>query len=178
MEREKGFKVLGIVLTSVSVVWAIAVIFIGIFGHYNYNRDYQSSWDLAEKASTIPQKLEYIQQFVNVLEVSPMRGKHDALFFPTPDNSFEENLKALKSLQSRLIEIREMNPNSFEYNTAIQQITGQEQGEAQEMLSIFSGTWWIVNHFFLWNWVCVVHLCLILIMFIFGIRYWNYGTWE
>jgi hypothetical protein len=40
-------------------------------------------------------------------------------------------LEAVKTLAERLDQIKKLDPNSFEYNTAIQQITGQEQGEAE-----------------------------------------------
>ena len=87
------------------------------------------------------------------------------LFFKTPDNSFDKNLEALQSLKTRLDEIQKMNVTSFEYQTAIQQITAQEQGEAQDMLEVFSGIWWKNNYLFLWEWVAVLEvvLCIVLI---------------
>ena len=58
-----------------------------------------------------------------------------------------------------------MNVASFEYQTAIQQITAQEQGEAQAMLEVFSGIWWKNNYIFLWEWVAVLEVvfCIFLI---------------
>ena len=58
-----------------------------------------------------------------------------------------------------------MNVASFEYQTAIQQITAQEQGEAQAMLEVFSGIWWKNNYIFLWDWIAAVEVffCIFLI---------------
>lgn len=44
-----------------------------------------------------------------------------------------------------------MDANSFQYNTAIQQITQQEQGEAIDMLSVFQGCWYKENYILLWG---------------------------
>lgn len=131
--------------------------------NYEYNNTIKSSWDLADKASTIAQKSDYIDQFVAKLEASGLQGTNNALYFPTPDNSFDKNLEAVKSLQSRLHSVKTMDENSFAYQTAIQQITAQEQGEADNMLSVFSGSWWKVHHYYLWNgwWTLTIVLGLI-----------------
>ena len=57
-------------------------------------------------------------------EASGEFSSNDAIFFPTPNNELESNLAMLKTLNERLIEIKGMDPKSFEYNMAIQQITG------------------------------------------------------
>jgi hypothetical protein len=171
-------KIMGILMFIASLVWGGILIGKCILGDYAYERDYSSSWSLAEKASTIPQKLIYIDQFTKKLENSPMRGDHNAIILTTPDNSFEKNLEALKSLQLRLTEIQTMDANSFQYNTAISQITAQEQGEAQRMLGVFEGTWWKANHFFLWDWVGGINVLLCIICLVFGVRYWAYGNWS
>jgi len=127
-------KTFGAVLTIVCIIVLILNIFNGIYGNYEYEKKYESYWNLAVKASTIPQKAEYVDQFVAKIESAGMEGEYDAVFMNTPDNSFDYNLLALKSLQLRLKDIQDMNITSFEYQTAIQQITGQEQDEAIAML--------------------------------------------
>src|SRR5687768_15835608 len=97
--------------------------------NYEYEGKIGSYWSLADKASTIPQKAEYIDKFVKAIEKEKL-AEHNALIYPTLDNETASNIRALKSLQSRLHEIKGMDPRSFEYQTAIQQITAQEQGEA------------------------------------------------
>jgi len=176
-ENEKFYKKLGISLFLISLIWAVIDISVGVYGWYKYDNTIQSYWSLADKASTIEQKSVYLDKYVTVLENSGLNGQYDALFMNTPDNSFDKNLEALKSLQTRLGEIQGMDPKSFEYNTAITQITAQEQGEAYAMISVFSGVWWKVNHFLLWSWVCGINVVLCIFTFIIGIRYWNYGNW-
>jgi len=147
-----------IILTVVCSVILILDIAVGIIGSYQYEKDFASYWNLADKASTIPQKAQYIDKFVDALAESELVGKHNALFLITLDNSFDLNLDALRSLQLRLHEIETMDVTSFEYQTAMQQITAQEQGEANAMLSVFRGVWWKTHHLFLWNWICAVQV--------------------
>jgi uncharacterized membrane protein len=65
-----------------------------------------------------------------------------------------------------------MDVSSFEYQTAIQQITDQEQGGASPMLSVFEGIWWKTNYFLLWDWVGAVFVVILEIGFIVGLVIW------
>jgi hypothetical protein len=159
----------GIVLLCIAILLLIADTFVGIVGRYQFNSTIGSYWHLADKASTIPQKSTYLDKFVTALEASGLQGNHDAIILCTPNNSFDENIKALKSLQLRLHEIQGMDVTSFSYQTAIQQITAQEQGEATAMLSVFYGIWWKTHHFFLWNWVCLINIILLAVIGFVGI---------
>ena len=162
-------KVLGFVLLAFVLVVGIGDIANGIYGNYQYTRDFESYWQLADKASTIPQKSEYIDKFVSAIESGGFAGKYNALFMNTPDNSFDKNLEALKSLQGRLHEIEKMDITSFQYQTAIQQITAQEQGEAKNMLDVFSGIWWKEHHFWLWDWIAFCQITGIILLGIFTV---------
>jgi len=160
-------KTLGIFLTIIGILFIGLTISTGILGHYHFEKDFLSYWDLADKSSTIVKKSEYLDKFVEALEKGRFEGKYNALLLTTPDNSFDQNFEALKSLQQRLHEIKGMNVSSFEYQTAMQQITGQEQGEAFLMIKVFRGIWWKENHLLLWNWICGVQVivsCIILIV--------------
>lgn len=144
-----------------------------IFSNFEYKRDYQSYWNLAEKASSLPKKLEGIDKFVARLENSgSMHGKFNAIYMETPDNSFDENLQALKSLQIRMHEIEKMDVKSFEYQTAMQQITQQEQNEAGAMLSVFSGIWMKEHYFLLWDWVGLTQIISFVILLFWGFMSW------
>jgi hypothetical protein len=137
------------------IVIAVAILGIGIgvsiYAGYQYNNQIGSYWSLADKASTINQKSEYIDKFVEALKDAHLNGTNDTLWLATPDKSFDQNFKALLSLQARLKEIKTMDPSSFQYQTAIEQITAQEQGGAQPMLTNFENCWFKINHHFLWN---------------------------
>ncbi|MCX6749883.1 MAG: hypothetical protein NTZ83_00325 [Candidatus Pacearchaeota archaeon] len=128
---------------------------------------------MADKSSTIVKKSEYLDKFVGALEKGGFERKYNAVFLKTPDNSFDQNFEALKSLQKRLHEIQDMDVSSFEYQTAMQQITGQEQGEAQEMMKVFRGIWWKENHLLLWNWICLVQVILSCGVIIVGAVLWD-----
>jgi hypothetical protein len=155
-------KITGIVLLVVALIVLGLDIYNGIYGSYQYENQFESYWSLADKASTIPQKSQYIDRFISALEAGGFAGKFNAVMLQTPDNSFDKNLEAIKSLQLRLHEIEKMDVTSFQYQAAIQQITAQEQGEAKAMLHVFSGIWWKENHFFLWNWVGVLQVILMI----------------
>lgn len=166
-------KTIGIILTIVSTLFLIIDIGIGIIGHYKLEKDVFSYWNIADKASTIEKKSEYIDKFVEAIEKQKFEGKYNAIILTTPDNSYEYNFIALKSFQDRLNEIQNMDIKSFEYQTAIQQITSQEQGEAAPMLSVFKGLWWKENHLMLWKWIAVVQILLFISLLIAGIFIWS-----
>lgn len=139
-----------------------------IKARYEWERDYAQLWNLSDKASTIEAKKKLVGQFVEALESGHKRGafsSHNAKWLKQPDNSFASNLEALKTLRDRLNEIGGMNPSSFEYNTAMQQITEQEQGGASAMLGTINGCWKMANYFYIWSWVgtCLVALFILMI---------------
>jgi hypothetical protein len=139
-----------LVLGSVICIWQIVI---SIRGSYEYERTVAAEWSLADKSSTIPAKGQHLDKFVAALEGQGFQGQYNAVIFPTPDNSFDTNLEALKTLQNRLHEIEKMDVSSFQYQTAIQQITAQEQGEARKMLQVFEGVWWKTHHLMAWDWI-------------------------
>ena len=166
-------KTVGILLTIVFSIILVADTINTVIGHFDYTRQYASHWELAVKASSIPKKLEGVDRFVNALENSNMQGQHDALFLKTPNNGFNENLEALKSLQIRLHEIHDMDVSSFQYQTALAQITQQEQNEASQMLNVFEGIWWKQNHLMLWDWVGFINVFGSIALFGLGMILWG-----
>jgi len=59
-----------------------------------------------------------------------------------------------------------MNPESFAYQTAIQQITEQEQGQACLMLSVFKDCWLYKYHYTLWNDFIVIGFAILQLLII------------
>jgi hypothetical protein len=120
---------------------------------YQFEKDYGFAWNLAYKSSTIEAKAGYIAQFIGLMESNKTDfSAHNAKWMTTPDNSFEMNLAALKTLNSRLQEVMKMDVKSFEYQTAIQQITQQEQGEADQLIGAIYGCWLKEKHPVVWTW--------------------------
>jgi hypothetical protein len=159
----------GIVMLLVGVAATVFNVANEIVGEYQYSRQFGSYWSLAEKASTIPQKSKYVDAFVAALEAGGFAGEHNAVLLTTPDNSFDRNLEAVKSLQGRLHEILNMDVGSFQYQAAIQQITAQEQGEAKGMLDVFEGVWWKHSHPSLWRWVGGCQVVFFIVLAVGGV---------
>lgn len=158
--------VTGLIVFTTGALYSLSV-------ENEYESKIGSNWDLSIKASTIEQKSEYMDAFVLSLEQAELSGLNDALLYPTPDTDFDENLKAVKSLQSRLKEISVMNPNSFEYQTAMQQITEQEQEGGGGMVSVLQGCWTKKHYYIIWNPIIYISFCLVIaIVMTIGISMW------
>lgn len=143
-----------------------------VVANYHWENEYCNYWQLADKSSTILEKQKYISKFVDALEQGEKRGafaSHNAIWLKTPNNSFTANLDALKSLSGRLNEIQKMNPSSFEYNTAIQQITAQEQGEAHAMLAVFQGCFELSSYLIVWGFVGGIIVTVAIILLLAGL---------
>jgi hypothetical protein len=170
-------KVFG-TITIVSGVFLTLFIIKTVNANISYAREVGNYWTLADRSSTIEEKSKYINQFVEALEKS-RHADNNALVLDTPENSFDLNLKALKSLRDRLEEIKTMDVKSFEYQTAIQQITSQEQGDAKEMLSTLKGCWYLGNGYVrVWNWFGITVGCFFGIAFIAGGLFWLFAVIE
>ena len=161
-------KLLSWCLMVGSVIIGIVLIMMSVFADVEFNRNIGNYWDLADKSSTIERKGEYVDKYIEAFAAAKLEGTYDSLFFPTPSNNFDQNFEALKSLQKRLDEIHSMNPSSFEYQTALQQITDHEFTENTAVISVLEGSWWKVHHYLLWNWLIQVGLWLGLII-MFGV---------
>lgn len=156
-----------ILSTVACVVFVIGLLAYGPYDYYLsyvYERDFLCFWSLADKASTIPAKKQHIENFYNALNHAEKFASHNAVFLKTDDNSFAKNLAALKTFKDRLTEIETMSPSSFEYNTAIQQITAQEQGEASAMMDVFKGCWYLQNHMFYWGWISTIFYSILIVI--------------
>lgn len=157
---------LGVIMLIVSLIMIVLMIVLGIRVHYQYQREVESYWHIAEKASTIEAKSQYIDSFYVALQRADLSGMHDAIIYPTMDNSFDYNFKMLKTLEDRLQEIKGMDVTSFQYQQAISQITAQEQGEASDMIGVFNGTWVLKYHSFLWEWVAALEVIFFVVIMI------------
>ena len=129
-----------------------------IYTNYECNRDLLSYWKLSAKASTLKQKSAYLDQFVVNLEGAHLSG-NNALILKTPNNSYEQNMATLKSLQSRMEEIKSLDVRSFEYQQAMYQISAQEEGGVNGVPDLI-GVWYLDHHPSVWGWIDVVRWSL------------------
>lgn len=150
-------KAIATFLLSIGIVLSIGLpIWRALKADNEYSQTVLYYWSLADKASTIERKAEYVDSFVVALERAGLAGTSNALWLKNPNNSFDANLEALKTLKGRLHQIESMDLKSFEYQTAISQITAQEQGEAKPMLDVFEGCWYLKHHFWFWDWITAI----------------------
>ena len=164
MGKGVGFLLIGLVAVCILVG-----IIINVVAEYNYENYYSSYWSLADKSSTLEAKSMYVGQFVDKLNNSRLGfADYNAVFLKTPDNSFDRNFQALVSLRDRLNTISQMNESDFAYQTAIQQITAQEQGEADAMLKVFHGCYFLANYPLLWEWYMYIVLGILAIVGMIG----------
>lgn len=153
--------VIGLLLLLGGLSFAISRGVVRFNASWEYENKISNYWDLADKASTITQKAAYINAFVSALEKADLKDVNANLFRETPASGFNQNFIALKSLQVRLRQISSMDENSFACQTAIQQITEQEQGQACDMLGVFEDCWYRINHYTLWHPVYLVGFILL-----------------
>lgn len=126
-----------------------------VSNNLTYEREFSSHWEMADRSSTIAEKSVRLSKFVAALEGGDF-AKHSAIFLQTPQNSFAENMAALKTLSERLKQIEGMDPGSPQYALSIDQITKQEQGEAGAMLSVFLGAWFIEHCIWNFDWIAIL----------------------
>ncbi len=158
--------------TFVIIACVIVLVAEGIHAiatNYTYTRDIENEWVLADRSSTIEAKTVHMDKFIAALEASGLQGEYNAVFLTKPENSFDANMEALKSLQVRLHEIAGMDPNSFQYNTALHQITEQEQGQASGMIDTFESIYWKEHATWLWGWIGVICVMLPIVVGFFAV---------
>jgi len=166
-------KKVGVFLLVVGILFSGYRIYQRVDAKYEYQSKIGNNWELADRAATLSQKSEYIDKYVNALSKENLEETYDALFYPNAENAFDENMKALKSLQGRLKDISKMDENSFAYQTALHQITEQEQGQAQGLTETLKNCWYKQHHYTLWNgllfWLFLaIEVILICLGLIFG----------
>jgi hypothetical protein len=155
------------------LIWSVlAVSYIGT--SFAWERDYGSKWELADRASTIKAKADLVASFLNSIELSPSRfSDHNAIFLRTDQNSLKRNLDALRTLSLRLEEISMMDPRSPEYQWAIQQITAQEQGEAEGLIGTIRGCFFLGTMSLAWGWIGIslvlMPICMWCVLFVVAV---------
>lgn len=134
---------------------------------YHAEQQFNQFWELADKSSTIEAKADYMGKFLHALESGKSDfADHNAVWLKTPNNALESNIEAVRTLCGRLEQIRGMDPASFQYNTAIEQITKQEQGEAGQMLAVIDGCYWLKNAPICWGWIGAMVIFAEFLMFV------------
>ena len=165
-EQKMGRIISGILMILVSSCFCVLSIVQCSSAKIEYHNEVSYAWDLADKSSTLSEKSRYVDEFISNLKKIE-HTEYGAMVFKTKEKRFDLNLKALESLGKRLKEVQKLDINSFAYQTAIQQITGQEQGEATAMLWIFYNSfilekyWWGYEAVVIWVWSLWTCICCV-----------------
>lgn len=144
-------KTFGTLLILVALGLLGSLIADDVFEGYCWDRDCYSYWEMADRASTLAKKSEYLDKFMAALDAQNLGGSHANLFLNTPRTQYDFNRDALGSLQSRMHATAAMDQNSMAYQMAIQQITGQEWGEADALINTINDCYDSVHFYCLWN---------------------------
>ena len=169
-------RALGVVLIGLAVLLLGVYVEQNVVASYEYEQTISSYWTLSDRASSLPLKAAYLDQFVAAVDSAHLTG-HNAVFLKTPQNDVGQNIVALKSLQERMHDIRNMDVTSFQYQQAMAQITGQEQGEAQAMLDTIEGVWFLKHHPLLWDWISLLVCMGILGLGLVGVLMVSLDDW-
>lgn len=157
---------------------AIFLIYNLVAENYYFEKDFKSSWELSDRSSTLQAKEQYMTQFIEELNnKSNQFTEYDAVFLKTPQNSFDNNLKAVTTLRDRLVDIKGMNESSFEYQTAIQQITAQEQGQADALIGTLRGCYDLKSYPITWAWLCVIYAIITFSLIAIGAYLFSYSRY-
>lgn len=127
---------------------------------YFYDKQIGQYLKLADDASTAQIKLQYFYQY---RDLASQISRNDAYFiFKQKQYTRDEQLKILDTLIIRLEDATNMDPQSFEYQQAMYQISGQEFNHTLERInSIFFNAWLrsgMISYWVIWNWLVVILL--------------------
>lgn len=162
-------KTIGWLLTIACLFFIGLWIYNGIYASYQWDNTVLSNWTLSDKSSTLDAKASYMDKFVSALQSNNL-ADNDALIYKTADNNCQNNIDAVITLRDRLTQIKGMDETSFQYQQAIQQITSQEQGEADNLIYTLHGCWLKTHHYNLWNpWIITLFIFGIILLGAFGI---------
>lgn len=159
-------RTLGVMATIFGLI-LVSYIGFGVKAWGEYESQYGYNWTMAVNSSTLDKKSYYVDKYIQTIEESgEFNGKSAAILVKTPAEAYENNLASLKDLQSRLKEIKSVDIKSFEYQTAIQQITEQIiTNENRNTLNIQH--MWFINHYFLLSdWLCFFGVIISAILFV------------
>jgi hypothetical protein len=111
-----------IVLCSIILLGGIATC---VSAHYSYSLNVGQYLNLADDASVAAVKLDHLREYRVAIQKTVQRN--DArLWFTQRQYTRDAQLEILDTLITRLEQMSQMDPKGFEYQTAMQQVSGQE----------------------------------------------------
>lgn len=118
------FGILLLLLPSIILGWG---------GYYNwitdmaYQREIGIYFKYADRASDASTKSEYFNQYVDAIEKEGLTEGCTSIFYcEQPNAQLKDNYKALKSLQTRLNELKQLDEKETAYQLGMTQMTENE----------------------------------------------------
>lgn len=154
-------KTIGSVLLTLGIILTGLYITYCIYANFSWENNVYSNWTLSDKSSTLQAKADYMDKFVTALQSNHL-ADNSALIWKTADTNCQKNIDAVITLKERLNQIKGMDETSFQYQQAIQQITEQEQGQADNMITTLKSCYNKTHYYFIWNPFLVLFSILVL----------------
>lgn len=136
-----------IIWSMITIVYVCLLGYAYLYNSYFYKVKIGQYLSLSDDASTATKKLEYVNEYVDA--INKQIDKDDARFiFKQERLTKTAQLVILSTLKQRLEETTRMNPESFEYQQAMAQISGQEYDHTLDSIdNIIHSCWFRQNMF-------------------------------
>ena len=136
-----------IIWANITIVFMLLLGYAYIYNWYIYDVRIGQYLSLSDDASTAEKKLEYIDKYI--ASINKYIHRNDARFvFKRERLTCDVQLIVLETLKQRLEETTRMNPESFEYQQAMAQISGQEYGHTLDSINSIIHSCWLRQNLF------------------------------
>lgn len=142
--KNGGIKGLAIVFL---MLWIIAIIFT-VTQAYEIDRDIESWLNRAQVSSNPTDMLDYLEKCRDGMIKSDLTTGHGHIFWHTPDNDMTLIMKALDRSIERCKDIEQMDKDSPEYQTALDDVRGQIRE-----LDLYAWQKWVADNVPIFLWV-------------------------
>lgn len=131
-----------IIWLAITVVFVLLLAYSYLYYLYAYDVKIGQHLSLSDDASTAVKKLEYMDVYIGAIAKNIHRN--DARFvFKRERLTCDAQLTILGTLKQRLEETTKMNPESFEYQQAMAQISGQEYDHTLDSIDNIIHSCWL-----------------------------------
>jgi hypothetical protein len=129
---------IGGLIVSLAILFCVVIWIPHIVGDSNERlNDLTGYWELADKGSSIIMKSDNIDKYVAAIERLKLNEGYSGIILHNFSNNMSNNYDAIKSLQTRLHQIKSLDVQSMAYQVAMQQLTSQEWGQAEKLTEQF-----------------------------------------
>ncbi len=151
----KAVLIILIIVGSIMVICPSAKLGIK---HYTIDRDITSLLDRAQVSSSAEDMLEYMTKLISAMESRGMTKGHNATVFKKPRTDMSLIYKSVIRSIERLTRVANMNIESIEYQTALDDIRG-----TLRELDLQAYGWWMSQGAWMLIWVIFIGVIFIVV---------------